>query len=531
MLTKPPFPLGSGPARSAAVACALALAGLGGAVAAQPLLSPPLFLGNGPRACSPREPALAAVPGGGFLAVWDDGGAVRQRFDRHGAAIEAGATIAGGASDVGSVEASAVAVSPDGAFAVAWLDRQSGVVEALVFGDGPLRLLELGSVDLQAPAAPPPPFHIGLAAGRDGFFAVWQGGPPNAALFDGESGVRVRTQLQPSGVGIGSGTLFQPAVAYDAVGDGFVAAWVDPGSLILPTPPIFSIHARRFDAAGVARGAPIWAGWSYIPPSTFAPAVLPAADGGFTVVWSGAIASLRSRPFTPVGVLARRFGADGAPLGHEQVIAELPAVAPVAAAADAAGNLVALWAIDPLGPEEPVELRARTFDPGLAPTSDVILLDGGVQGAPLDPAVAVSGPGEATAMWWEEGFVFPGLALPCTESEGLRARRLSLGGETDLLLRDGRFRLEVTWDDPFNGGSGVGRPLPESEQSGSFWFFEEANRELLVKVLDGRLINGHWWVFYGSLTNVGFTLTVADQASGETRTYENPPMTFASRGD
>jgi hypothetical protein len=134
-------------------------------------------------------------------------------------------------------------------------------------------------------------------------------------------------------------------------------------------------------------------------------------------------------------------------------------------------------------------------------------------------------------MWWKTGFVFGGVPPPCSESEGLRARRLALGGETDLLLRDGRFRLAVTWDDPFNGGSGVGRPLPESDQSGSFWFFEEANRELLVKVLDGRAINGHWWVFYGSLTNVGFTLTVTDQASGETRTYENPPLTFASRGD
>lgn len=533
MLAMLPFPPGSGSPRRAAAACALALAGLGGAVTAQPLLSPPLFL---PEGCDPLSPALAGVPGGGFVAVWDDGQTIRQGFDRHGAAVEPAWAIHSPFANVGPSEAPAIAVSPDGEVAIAWLDRSSGVVEARVFGDGPLahRVLELGPVDLDALEGPPPPppFRIGLAAGPGGFFAVWQGGPPNAALFDDEGGVRVRTQLQPSGVGIGSGTVFQPAVAHDAAGDGFVAAWTDPADSSLSTPPIFSVHARRFDAAGVPRGAPIWVGWSYIPPATFGPTVLAAADGGFTVVWSGAIASLRSRPFTPVAVLARRFGAGGAPLGQERLIADLAEVAAVAAAADTAGNLVVLWT-DAAAPDESVTLRARTFDPSLDPTSEAILLDVDppTSGAPLDPAVAVSGPGEATAIWWKEGVGFIGVPLPCTRSDGLRARRLALGGETDLLLRDGRFRLAVTWDDPFNGGSGVGRPLPESDQSGSFWFFEEANRELLVKVLDGRAINGHWWVFYGSLTNVGFTLKVTDQATGEIRTYENPPLTFASRGD
>ena len=53
----------------------------------------------------------------------------------------------------------------------------------------------------------------------------------------------------------------------------------------------------------------------------------------------------------------------------------------------------------------------------------------------------------------------------------------------------------------------------------------------MVKVLDARAVNGHWWVFYGSLSNVPFTLTVTDTATGTPRVYRNPPRTFASRGD
>lgn len=103
-------------------------------------------------------------------------------------------------------------------------------------------------------------------------------------------------------------------------------------------------------------------------------------------------------------------------------------------------------------------------------------------------------------------------------------------GPATLCLQDGRFRVEVEWRD-FEGGSGSGRSRPLTGDSGAFWFFGESNLELFVKVLDGRTVNGHWWVFYGSLSNVPFTLTVTDTETGTPRAYENPPRTFASRGD
>jgi hypothetical protein len=104
--------------------------------------------------------------------------------------------------------------------------------------------------------------------------------------------------------------------------------------------------------------------------------------------------------------------------------------------------------------------------------------------------------------------------------------------EAELFLGQERFRVDVDWQDAAGGGSGYAKPL--SDESGYFWFFEPGNVELTVKVLDGRAINGHFWVFIASMTDVGFTMVVTDTAnqgfcpltgptSCPTRTYVNPP--------
>jgi hypothetical protein len=52
-----------------------------------------------------------------------------------------------------------------------------------------------------------------------------------------------------------------------------------------------------------------------------------------------------------------------------------------------------------------------------------------------------------------------------------------------------------------------------------------------LKVLDGRAANGHFWVFYGALSNVEYTVLVRDTVTGAVRTYQNPPGQLASRAD
>ncbi len=94
-------------------------------------------------------------------------------------------------------------------------------------------------------------------------------------------------------------------------------------------------------------------------------------------------------------------------------------------------------------------------------------------------------------------------------------------GPRSLCVTEGRVQVEVEWHDPRSGDAGRGFVVPQAQldDSGFFWFFDENNVELVVKVLDARPVNGHFWVFSGSLTNVERTITVTDTASGITNTY------------
>jgi ELWxxDGT repeat protein len=101
---------------------------------------------------------------------------------------------------------------------------------------------------------------------------------------------------------------------------------------------------------------------------------------------------------------------------------------------------------------------------------------------------------------------------------------------TSLCLQGGRFRAEAHWRD-FRGGEGSGKTLAMTEDTGAFWFFREENVEVMLKVLDGRERNQHFWTFYGALSNVEYWLTLTDTETGLTRRYANPPRHFASVGD
>jgi hypothetical protein len=63
--------------------------------------------------------------------------------------------------------------------------------------------------------------------------------------------------------------------------------------------------------------------------------------------------------------------------------------------------------------------------------------------------------------------------------------------------------------------------VPATADAGYFWFFSPENLELVVKVLDARVLNDRFWVFYGALSDVAYTITVTDTTTGGIREYEN----------
>ncbi len=98
-------------------------------------------------------------------------------------------------------------------------------------------------------------------------------------------------------------------------------------------------------------------------------------------------------------------------------------------------------------------------------------------------------------------------------------------------LNQSRFRVRVSWQAVHEGTSGEGTAVSISPDTEYFWFFDPSNVELVVKVLDGRAINGNFWVFFGALSNVAYTITITDTATGKTKTYVNPQDNLASVSD
>ena len=98
-----------------------------------------------------------------------------------------------------------------------------------------------------------------------------------------------------------------------------------------------------------------------------------------------------------------------------------------------------------------------------------------------------------------------------------------------LCLGD-RFRLTVHWATTHREGQG--HPHPLTRDTGTFWFFDPANLELTVKVLDGCSVNQRYWVFLSGLTDVEVRVEVEDVVTGTIKTYThdgNGP--FATRLD
>lgn len=118
--------------------------------------------------------------------------------------------------------------------------------------------------------------------------------------------------------------------------------------------------------------------------------------------------------------------------------------------------------------------------------------------------------------------------LPAALDGGARAGTC-VTSNTTFCVQDNRFRVEASWT--VLSGSGFGEAQALTAETGYFWFFSPNNIELVLKVLDGRSINGHWWVFFGALSDVDYTLKVTDTVTGAVQVFHNPQGRLASFAD
>lgn len=336
------------------------------------------------------------------------------------------------------------------------------------------------------------PFTLSAAPLRSGGFAAsWYS-------FD-KGSVVVRTFDHNAHPLTGEILLRPAATTLGALADGgFLASWWESGNAF----------ARRFGPDGQPAG-PAFS----IDNTLIRPVIRP--DGSFLT----ATAQLEASGWT---VTARLWDAAGHRLGADIPVASSPGqLSADSVVVDDRGDFLVVWS-DGLDPDsDESHVYARLYDTAGNPTGPSVLADTLPAADRYLPRAAADGRGDWLITW------------ELADATVLARRFTSACATPDrtLCLQDNRFRVDVTWRNPRNHETGTGSAIPVSSDTGSFWFFNPDNLELTVKVLDGRLVNGHFWVFYASLSDVEFTITVTDTTTGRVRTFHNPPYTLASKAD
>jgi hypothetical protein len=106
-------------------------------------------------------------------------------------------------------------------------------------------------------------------------------------------------------------------------------------------------------------------------------------------------------------------------------------------------------------------------------------------------------------------------------------------------FQNGRFAASVVWR-AADGRGNDGKAIEVSDQSALFYFFDSSNAEMLIKVVDACGVAGleGYWFFVAATTDLGYTLTVTDTATGVSKQVSNllgrpaepvvDPLTFRS---
>ena len=506
------------------------------------------FLISSYTSSSHSHPDVATLDDGSFVTVWRSSRSPSDAFgfSIQGQLLHADGSPAGGQFMVnsyvtGSQSFPRVAARDGGGFVVVWESSASGGSDAdrssiqgrLFAADG----LPVGE-DFQVNAVTVgDQLRPSVATLKDGSFIVaWHGAGPTGSDVD-----RFSVQARHFAAdGSAEGGQFQVNattsdnqwfISVAPWADGFVAAWQSDSSSGSDMSGS-SIQVRSFVAGDMRLGGDFQAN-SWVADDQFLPAVAPLADDGFLVGWGSltsagsdsSASSLQGQRFVdPRFALANARGgclaADGEPADGTPVVV-----------ADCDGSEAQRWWL----------YLSRTFqqivgpggyclsaDPAEGYRVFLAECDGNERWRIRDPEHGQSSivSHDETGRCLEGGIGSQSFLVEC---HGMFERIWRPVAETctpdsvGLCLAQERYRVDVIWRS-FDGTFGSSRVVPRvsSVDSGLLWFFEADNWEMLIKVLDGCAINDHFWVFAAATTNVEYTMTVTDTATGRVRRYFNP---------
>ena len=92
-------------------------------------------------------------------------------------------------------------------------------------------------------------------------------------------------------------------------------------------------------------------------------------------------------------------------------------------------------------------------------------------------------------------------------------------------LLDHRFEVAASFTAPNGGPAGNAHMVQLTDDSAYLWFFSSDNVEVLVKMMNGCVLDSSYWVFAGGLTNANVVITVTDATTGTMKQFHNPQGT------
>ena len=101
---------------------------------------------------------------------------------------------------------------------------------------------------------------------------------------------------------------------------------------------------------------------------------------------------------------------------------------------------------------------------------------------------------------------------------------------TVLCLQAARFKVQASFTDA-HGKQTAARFAALNPNNGYAWSTAATDVQLLLKMIDGRAVNGKYWFFFGALTNGAYSVKVTDTTTGRVKSYPNPRGRFHSIGD
>lgn len=344
------------------------------------------------------SPAATVDPAGQLIVVWYGDTPAQpgteiyaRRFSPGGAPL--GPAFRVNAATVGSQRRPSVGADADGGFVVAW-DTNTQSVWARRFGPDGAPLSGDIAVSQSAASHRDPT----LAVAPDGSFAVaWEVADPVSAdgdillrRFDA-TGTPIGAERVPYDTAADRALQLNPALA-PLPGGALALVWEQTSltSLVADS----TLWLQRLDATGSLDGA------AQLVASSNAeelrdPALATGADGRTLVAWS---------TFTAAGgaIYARRYGPDGQPLADGFRVSQPETAArftpSIAVAAD--GSAVIAWVDSTPRAGVPVGALARRLDAAGAPEGDELAPRTAASGASMADAVAVAiGPDSTSPLW------------------------------------------------------------------------------------------------------------------------------------